>query len=123
MFPNGKINCNGKVRSFREGRRRLRRYVRVLLHVCPSGCLTDVKRLTASACHTLSGPLAIEKLAVETKASYHPEIFPSLIIKQHGVTFSCFYTGKIVITGIKTSKDIDDVVYPTLIELELYTTT
>ena len=38
-----------------------------------------------------------------------------------GINFCCFHTGKLVITGIRTMAQIDDVVYPTLIELELYT--
>ena len=49
-----------------------------------------------------------------------PEIFPALNFKIEGVNFCCFHTGKVVITGIKTTTQIDDAVYPTLIELELY---
>ena len=51
---------------------------------------------------------------------YEPEIFPALNFKIEGVNFCCFHTGKVVITGIKTTTQIHDAVYPTLIELELY---
>lgn len=122
VFSNGKINCNGRASTFREGRRRLKRYARRILQLCPDGKMMDIERLTASACHELSGFLILDKLARETKASFHPEIFPALVLKKQRVTFSCFHTGKIVITGIKCTKDINDIVYPTLIELELYTT-
>ncbi|MES9971551.1 MAG: hypothetical protein ABW092_16080 [Candidatus Thiodiazotropha sp.] len=122
VFSNGKINCNGRAATFREGRRRLKQYARRLLHFYPHGKLTDVKRLTASACHELSGSLILDNLAREAKASFHPEIFPALVLKKEGVTFSCFHSGKIIITGIKRTKDLDRIVYPTIIELELYTT-
>lgn len=83
--------------------------------------LTDVKLLTASACHNLCAPLHLEQISKEQCVTYTPEIFPALVLKKQGVTFSCFHTGKIVITGIKTTKDIQDTILPTLVELYLYT--
>ena len=83
-------------------------------------CLTDVKIITVSVSHTLSGGLDLYRLAEERSLLYEPEIFPALNFKIEGVNFCCFHTGKVVITGIKTTTQIDDAVYPTLIELELY---
>ncbi len=77
--------------------------------------------MTASAFHILSTDLDIDKLIKDRNAVYEPELFPATVFKQAGVTFSCFANGKVVIAGIKGTKDVRDVVYPTLVELELYT--
>ena len=121
VFPNGKINCNGSASSAEEGRQRLRRYARQLQKMGLPVRLKDVRMVTASASHTLSAGLDIQKLAKERTIVYEPELFPALNFKMHGVNFCCFHTGKVVITGIKGSQYIDYVVLPTLIELELYT--
>ena len=121
LFSNGKLHCNGKATTFREGIRRLRRYARVLQKLGIPITLRNVKVMTASAFHTLSAPLDFDTFIKERRPEYEPELFPSVNFCQEGVTFSCFNTGKVVITGIKTETDIDEVVYPTLIELELYT--
>lgn len=101
LFSNGKINCNGKSTSFNGGKRRLRQYARRLQKLGYNVRLTNVKPITASAFHKLSGPLQLNKLAEETGSRYEPEIFPALLLKKDGVTFSCFHTGTVVITGIK----------------------
>ena len=120
MFANGDINSNGKASSFREGRQRLRRYARLLQkYACPV-YLTDAKIITVSASHTLSVGLDLYRLAGDRSLLYEPEIFPALNFKIEGVNFCCFHIGKVVITGIKTTAQIDDAVYPTLVELELY---
>ena len=82
--------------------------------------LTDAKIIMASASHTLSGGLDLYRLAGYRSLLYQPKIFPALNFKIKGVNFCCFHTGKVVITGIKNMTQIDDAVYPTLIELELY---
>ena len=82
--------------------------------------LRDVKIITASASHTLSLGLDLNTLAKERSLLYEPELFPALNVNIEGVNFCCFHTGKVVITGIKTIAQIENVIYPTLIELELY---
>ena len=120
VFAYGVINSNGKASSFREGRKRLCRYARLLQkYGCPV-YLTDAKIITVSASHTLSGGLDLYRLAGDRSLLYEREIFPALNFKIEGVNFCCFHIGKVVITGIKTTTQIDDAVYPTLIELELY---
>ena len=122
VFSNGVINCNGKVSNAREGYQRLRQYARRLQKLGYPVVLTDVKWVTLSASHTLSTPLNLRQLAEERpNVTYEPELFPSANFKVDGVNFCCFHSGKVVLTGIKSMKQIDDVVYPTLIELELYT--
>ena len=55
LFSNGKINCNGKAESFKEGIKRLRRYARYLLKMGYDVSLNNVKVLTASAFHAYDG--------------------------------------------------------------------
>ena len=63
----------------------------------------------------------IKTLADQKTVVYEPELFPTLNFKRDVVNFCRYHTGKVVITGIKCISQIDNVVLPTLIELELYT--
>ncbi len=121
LFRNGKIICNGAAASFKDGECRLRRYARKLRRLGYEIRLSDVKLITASACHALSGSIDWTALCSESGSSYEPEIFPTVMFKKETLHFSCHLNGKLLITGIKTTEDLEDVVYPTLIELELYT--
>ena len=76
---------------------------------------------TVSASHTLSTGLDLNSLAQDRIVLYESELLPALNFKMGRINFCCFHTGKVVITGIRTMAQIDDVVYPTLIELELFT--
>ncbi|MET0103901.1 MAG: hypothetical protein ABW072_02025 [Sedimenticola sp.] len=121
LFSNGKIQCQGKATSLREGLIRLRRYARVLQTLGLPVRLTEAKVMTASAFHILSTSLDLESFVKERQLVYEPELFPTATFRVEGVTFSCFRNGKIVITGIRTLSDINRIVNPTLVELELYT--
>ena len=80
-------------------------------------CTSQMPRSSRSRpVNTLSGGLDLYRLAGDRSLLYEPEIFPALNFKIEGVNFCCFHTGKVVIT----TTQIDDAVYPTLIELELY---
>ena len=121
FFPNGAINCNGNASYIGEGSQRLCQYARQLQRLGYPVSLKKIKMVTASASHSLSDRLDIMTLANEKTVMYEPELFPALNFKTDGVNFCCFHTGKVVITGIKCISYIDDMVLPTLIELELYT--
>ena len=120
IFANGVINCNGRASSFEEGQQRLRRYARQLQNFGCQVRLTDVKIITATASHSLSGALDLYRLARDRTLFYEHELFPAVNFKMKEINFCCFHTGKVVITGIRRLSQIDDVVYPTLIELEHY---
>ena len=121
VFVNGVINCNGKATSFEKGRQRIRKYARKLQTLGYSVRLRDAKIITVSASHTLSAGLDLISLAQDRTLLNEPELFPAINFKKHSVNFCCFHTGKVIITGIKTTAQIYNVIYPTLIELELYT--
>ena len=123
IFANGVINCNGRAFSFEECRQRLRGYARQLQNLGCQVHLKDVKIITASASHTLSGELDLYRLTRDRTLLYEPELFPAVNFKMKEINFCCFHTGKVVITGIRRPSQIDGLVYPTLIELELYVRT
>jgi len=121
LFSNGKMQCQGKAQTLEEGIQRLRKYAGELQKLGLAVKLKEIKVVTASAFHTLSNVLDLNLLVKERQLIYEPELFPTAILKEGGVTFSCFHNGKIVMTGIKKASDVDQVVTPTLTELELYT--
>ena len=122
VFSNGKLQCQGKARTLQEGIKRLRRYARMIQKLGYRVILREVNIVTVTAFHTLSGPLDIPALARERRIIYEPELFPTANFQQEGLTFCCFQNGKIVINGIKRTSDVDHIVMPTLMELELFTT-
>lgn len=121
VFSCGIIQCQGKARSLKEGRCRLRRYARILQKTGLCVVLQNTKVLTASAFHVLSAPLDLNTFVKERQLLYEPDLFPTVNFQREGITFSCFHNGKIIITGIKNRSDVDQIIYRTLIELELYT--
>ena len=117
LFANGNINCNGKCSSVRAGKERLRRYARLLQRMGYAIKLQKIKLVTASAVHQLSERLDLERLQMDF--SYEPELFPAVMFRRQGMHFTCHFTGKVLITGIKRKSDID-IIYSILLELELY---
>ena len=88
VFANGVINCNGKVSSFDECRMRLPGYARQLQkYGCPVR-LRDIKIITVSASHTLSGALDLYRLDRDITLLYEPELFPTVKFKREGIKFS-----------------------------------
>ena len=119
--------CTGSIEEKVEGKfyeqelQSLRQYARQLQRLGYPLSLKKIKMVTASASHSLSDRFDIMTLAIERTVVYEPELFPALNFKMDGINFCCFHMGKVVITGEKCISHIDDVVLPTLIELELYT--
>lgn len=119
VYARGKIVCNGAVLDEKEARLRLRRYARqIQRHGWPVN-FHDVKILTMSLTHSLNGHLRLNLLKNTFAANYEPELFPGAIVSRGHVRFTCFHSGKVVISGVKDQRDIEYHVYPTLMELEL----
>ena len=116
VFHNGKLNCNGN-RSIHQAKKRTRQYARALQKLGFCVRLQKIDLITMSAVHTLSSTLDFSKMCTLLEATYDPEIYNAAMLKKGKVHFNCFHTGKVVITGIKNI----NVIYPTLLELELCT--
>jgi TATA-box binding protein (TBP) (component of TFIID and TFIIIB) len=96
LFSNGKINCNGKCLSLRDSRRRLRRYARCLQKMVYEVRLSNVRLVTVSAVHQLSGRIDPSRLPKDF--SCEPELFPAAMVRRHGLHFMCHLSGKTMIT-------------------------
>lgn len=116
LFSNGTINCNGKCSSLLAGRRRLRRYARILQKMGHEISLHNVRVVTASAVYQLSEKIVPSRLP--SYFSYEQELFPAVMLRRSGFHFTCHLSGKILITGIKGEKDFDEI-YSIILELEL----
>lgn len=120
VFSNGKLCCNGN-KSIVEARRRLRQYSRIIERLGVPVKLHRIEIITISAVHQLSGRLNLHQVCSTLGASYDPEFFNAAMMKKGRIHFNCFHTGKVVITGIRRMRDLDTVIYPACLELELCT--
>ncbi len=120
VFKTGKIVVNGKADCESKGVLRIHAYINRLRHYGFIVSSTEVKIVTMSAYYRVNGNLSMDSLCRNMRAHYEPELFPAAMFKRDTVHFTCFHNGKILITGIKNNM-YDDVVLPTLMELELYT--
>lgn len=120
VFPNGKLICNGN-KSMADARRRVRQYARLLQRLGFSVTLKKVALITMSAVYKLSAALDFEQVCSLLGASYNPEILNAAILKRGRINLTCFQSGTIVITGIRSMQHASRVIYPTILELELCT--
>ena len=117
VFTNGKMMVNGKVKSIREAKQRLRRYARLLQKI---GWHITLKRIvisTISAFYKLDGPLNVYGLIQFYGGSYEAERFPAAMFVKDTIHFTCFDTGSVLMTGIKTDRQFYDTIIPTLLEM------
>lgn len=118
IFSNGKINCNGACDRFDTGLKRLRRYARYIQRIGYDVVLTNVQLVTAYAFHKLSSRLDVNSISPALNFSYDTELFPAVMMRRNDIHFTCHLSGSVLITGIKRPKDLDDIVYPTIVEIE-----
>ena len=108
LYPSGKILCHSSLQV-------LSQYLEMLAKP-----VKEIRLSTRSAVHDLKGKVNYHKLCRELpNVSYEPEIFHAALLKCGSINFTIFQSGKVCITGIKTSEDEDDIVIPILLELEL----
>lgn len=116
LFHTGKILCMGN-NSLHEAKKDLRKYARILSKNEPNIYLDKIKLITKSAVCTMNGRLNLEEISRYVSGSYEPEIFNALLIKKYGTHFTCFPSGKIIMTGVKNMWSV----YNFLGELRLFT--
>lgn len=120
VFSNGKINCNGN-KNLAEAKRRVRQYARLIQKQGFPVLLKTIHLITMSAVHIISSPLNLKEVHETLGAVYEPETLNAAILKKQRMNFNCFQSGAVVITGIRSMRDLNNIVYPTLLELELCT--
>jgi transcription initiation factor TFIID TATA-box-binding protein len=119
IFANGKICVNGKTSTPEDAQKRVRRYARLVQKRGWPVVLKSIKIITMSAYYRVECTLSMDALVRGMNATFDPELFPAAMLKREGIHVTCFSNGKILVTGIRNERKMEDVVMPTLIELEL----
>lgn len=119
LFPNSKMIVNGKARSLKEAKRRVRRYARVLQRMGWHVQLKHIQVQTISASFKVEGPFNLSNIVRYYGGNYEPELFPAAMFTKDAIHFTCFQSGAILMTGIKREIQIYDTCIPVLIELPL----
>lgn len=114
LFASGKAICHG---NFME------QYIDSLEEVGVSMKPGEIKLSTRSLVHHLGTKVDYYQLAEEIPdVEWHPELFHAPMMRRDNICFTIFHTGNVVITGVKTEHDIEEIVWPTILELELAAT-
>ena len=72
-----------------------------------------------SAVYTLRGKVDYCKIVQWMQGSYEPEIFHAVGFIREGIHYTVYKSGKTIVTGIKSEKDLDNKVNAVLLELEV----
>uniref|UniRef100_A0A8R1I4Y7 TATA-box-binding protein n=2 Tax=Caenorhabditis japonica TaxID=281687 RepID=A0A8R1I4Y7_CAEJA len=120
IFSSGKMVCTG-AKSEEASRLAARKYARIVQKLGFNAKFTEfmVQNMVGSC--DVRFPIQLEGLCITHAqfSTYEPELFPGLIYRmvKPRVVLLIFVSGKVVITGAKTKKDIDDAfgqIYPIL---------
>jgi len=109
IFSSGKIVCTG-ARSPEAAKDAMMKVVRKIQEIgitVPKVFDIQIENMVASS--QLSSTLSLEELAMSLdNAEYEPEQFPGLVyrITDPRISFLLFSTGRIIITGAQSEKDI-----------------
>ncbi len=115
VFSNGKMVVNGRSRSVCETETRLREYATLLREMGWNITVTNINLATMSATYKLDRKLNLETVVRTYNGSYEPGIYPAALFIKETVHFTCFHTGPVLITGVKSELLLDEVVVPTLL--------
>ena len=114
LFSSGKIICTG-TKSINEARKAIAAIVKKLnsigLRVTKKADI-EIQNMVASG--SVGAKLNLNEIVFKFEnTEYEPEQFPGLVYKlpDSHITFLLFGTGKIVITGAKSEKEIEESVY------------
>lgn len=120
IFSSGKMVCTG-AKSEEASRLAARKYARIVQKLGFDAKFTEFKVQNMVGSCDVRFPIQLEGLCVTHTqfSTYEPELFPGLIYRmvKPRVVLLIFVSGKVVITGAKFKKDIDDAfsqIYPIL---------
>ena len=119
VFRNGKMIVNGKVKSVKEAKRRLRQYARLLQVFGWTFQLRRINVKTISASYKVEGPVDLTHIVRYYRGSYEPERFPAAMFQKDCIHFTCFHSGTVLMTGIKDENQLRTICMSVLIELPL----
>lgn len=114
IFENGKLICHGS-------RQCLRGYCRLLQKLGLPIVFSKINLVTKSAVHQLNSEVDYVELVKNVPGmTYEPELFCGALLKRGNVNYTVFKkSSKVLITGVKGEKHVNECVLPTLLELEI----
>lgn len=111
IFSSGKMVCTG-AKSEKESRLAARKYARVIQKLGFPSKFKDFKIQNMVGSVDVKFPIRLEKLVLSHAqfSSYEPELFPGLIYRmvKPRIVLLIFVSGKVVLTGAKHRREIDD---------------
>merc|ERR1711973_631638 len=111
IFSSGKMVCTG-AKSEQQSRLAARKYARVIQKLGFPAKFKDFKIQNMVGSVDVKFPIRLEKLVLNHAqfSSYEPELFPGLIYRmvKPRIVLLIFVSGKVVLTGAKHKKEIDD---------------
>ncbi|PAV86559.1 hypothetical protein WR25_11949 [Diploscapter pachys] len=120
IFSSGKMVCTG-AKSEEASRLAARKYARIVQKLGFNAKFTEFKVQNMVGSCDVRFPIQLEGLCImhQQFSTYEPELFPGLIYRmvKPRVVLLIFVSGKVVITGAKFKKEIDDAfnqIYPIL---------
>jgi len=120
IFSSGKMVCTG-AKSEEMSRLAARKYARIVQKLGFDAKFMDFKVQNMVGSCDVKFPIQLEGLCLTHNqfSTYEPELFPGLIYRmvKPRVVLLIFVSGKVVITGAKIKKDIDEAfgnIYPIL---------
>ncbi|GAB5030870.1 tata-box binding protein [Nannochloropsis oceanica] len=122
IFSSGKMVVTG-TRSEEDSLRAAQKYTSIMRRLkCAANCTEfRVQNMTASC--DIGFPIRLEGLVMDQPrfCSYEPELFPGLVYRMYNpkIVLLIFVSGRIIITGAKTKRDMDaalEKLHPILLE-------
>lgn len=112
IFSSGKMNCTGAT-SLKEAEDAIEKMLKVFkkIGVKVRKPKIEIQNIVASA--NLNGKLNLDTIAFKLESSeYEPEQFPGLVYRMQKpkVAFLLFGSGKIVCTGARSAKQIEEAI-------------
>lgn len=121
IFSNGKMICTGQ--SYNEAKSNIKKYARLLQkkgYVTQERVVVSIKKITMSMTYSFGKKVSLVTLSQEIgDALYSPDMYNGMIVKRSGVSIIVFTTGKVIITGVKSDKQVDRIILPLILDIEL----
>lgn len=122
IFASGKMVVTG-TRSEDDSGKAAQKYTLIVKRLGNAAQCTEFKIQNMTASCDISFPIRLEALAVDQPrfCSYEPELFPGLVYRMYSpkVVLLIFVSGRIIITGAKSKRDMESALeklHPILLE-------
>lgn len=113
VYESGKLTCHGDYHH-------LKKYCDLIEKMGFPIKSNNIQLMTSSGVYELTGPIDYTKLVqLVPGVCYEPELYHAPNFKRGKINFTVYCSGKVVITGITSEEQVETVVMPTLMEVEI----